>query len=151
LKTGAVDMEKRLYRSETNRVISGVCGGLGEYFDVDPVLVRVVTVILTLATGVAIFAYIAAWIIVPHREGQINSETSFASESKSDSSWRKYLPGLVLIGIRESFDWFDWSEFWPVILILAGLMLIFRRNRRRKEQPVSSNGNAQTSNGGSTT
>ena len=147
-------MEKRLYRSETNKVISGVCGGLGEYFDVDPVLVRVVTVILTLSTGVAFFAYIAAWIIVPQRQGQIEPETSFAADKKPDTSWRKYLPGLILIGIgavlliRESFYWFDWSEFWPVMLILAGLMLIFRRNRKRDTQPASNNGNAQPSNGG---
>ncbi|MDH3891327.1 MAG: PspC domain-containing protein [candidate division Zixibacteria bacterium] len=147
-------MEKRLYRSETNKVISGVCGGLGEYFEVDPVLVRVVTVILTLATGVAIFAYIAAWIIVPSREGQAESETPVASEPKSDTSWRKYLPGLVLIGIgavlliRESFYWFDWSEFWPVLMILAGLALIFRRGRKSDTQPAANNGSAQPSNGG---
>ena len=153
-------MEKRLYRSETNKVISGVCGGMGEYFDVDPVLVRVVTVILALATtGLAFFAYIAAWIIVPQRDRQVETETTttFASEPKPDTSWRKYLPGLVLIGIgailliRESFYWFDWSEFWPVMLILAGLMLIFRRNRRRNEQPSATNGNAQPSNGGPVT
>lgn len=147
-------MEKRLYRSETNKVFSGVCGGIGEYFEVDPVLVRVVTVILALSTGVAFIAYIAAWIIVPQREGQIEPETSFTSGSKPDTSWRKYLPGLVLIGIgavlliRESFYWFDWSEFWPVILILVGLALIFRRNRKRDAQSAANNGGAQPSNNG---
>lgn len=147
-------MEKRLYRSETNKVISGVCGGLGEYFDVDPVLVRVVTVILVLATGVGIFAYIVAWIIVPQREQSFESEQSTATDSRPDTSWRKYLPGLVLIGlgaillIRETFYWFDWSEFWPVMLILAGLVLIFRRNRKHDQQPASNNGSTQPSNGG---
>ena len=149
-------MEKRLYRSETNKVFSGVCGGLGEYFDVDPVLVRVVTVILTLATGVALFAYIAAWIIVPRREEQAETVSATSTEPTQDTSWRKYMPGLVLIGIgallliRESFYWFDWSEIWPVMLILAGLALIFRRNRRQAEQTTTNNGTAQPSNGGPT-
>lgn len=147
-------MEKRLYRSETNKVFSGVCGGIGEYFEVDPVLVRVVTVILTLATGVAFFAYIAAWIIIPLREGQVAPDTQATTSTSHDTSWRKYLPGLILIGIgallliRESFYWFDWSEFWPVILILAGLMLVFRRNKKRNSQAASNDGRAQPSNGG---
>ena len=146
-------MEKRLYRSETNKVITGVCGGLGDYFDIDPVLVRVIAVILALAHQVTIVAYIVAWMFVPKRESLVETPAT-AEPAKPDSSWRKYLPGLVLIGIgavlliRESFYWFDWSEFWPVILILAGLALIFRRNRKRNEQHVSNNGSAQPSNGG---
>jgi phage shock protein C len=57
---------KRLYRSKTNRVFAGVCGGLGEYFDIDPVIVRLIWVILTIASfGVGIIAYLLAWIIIP--------------------------------------------------------------------------------------
>jgi phage shock protein C len=53
-------MTRRLYRSTTNKIIGGVCGGLGEYFDLDPVLVRVITVLLVFATGFVIVAYIIA-------------------------------------------------------------------------------------------
>ena len=155
-------MDKKLHRSDTNKVISGVCGGLGEYFEIDPVLVRVIAVILALAHGVAIVAYIVAWIIVPKRESLV--ETSAAVETtepaaprRYDSSWRKYLPGLVLIGlgaillIRENFYWFDWSEFWPVLLILAGLALMFGRGKQRRERDAAKNATGQgldTPNGG---
>jgi phage shock protein C len=55
---------QRLTRSETDKVIAGVCGGLAEYFDVDPTIVRVVAVILALM-GAGILAYIVLWIAVP--------------------------------------------------------------------------------------
>jgi phage shock protein PspC (stress-responsive transcriptional regulator) len=58
-------MEKRLYRSRTDRMIAGVCGGLAEYFGVDPTLVRVVAVILALANGIGAIAYVILMIVVP--------------------------------------------------------------------------------------
>jgi len=57
---------KRLYRSKNNKVFGGVCGGLGDYFDVDPVLIRVIWVILGLS-GVGLLAYFIAWIIMPEK------------------------------------------------------------------------------------
>ncbi len=57
---------KRLYRSKKNRVIAGVCGGLGDYFDVDPTLIRLIWV-LFMFTGAGILAYIIAWIIMPEK------------------------------------------------------------------------------------
>lgn len=56
---------KRLYRSRKNRVIAGVCGGLGDYFNVDPVLFRLVWVLLVFGAGTGILAYIIAWLIIP--------------------------------------------------------------------------------------
>jgi phage shock protein PspC (stress-responsive transcriptional regulator) len=55
---------KRFYRSRTNRVVAGVAGGVAEYFDIDPVLARLVCFGL-MFTGGFIFVYIAAWIFVP--------------------------------------------------------------------------------------
>ena len=56
---------KRLYRSGRDRILGGVCGGLGEYFDVDPVLVRLAWVLFSLIYGAGILVYIIAWIIIP--------------------------------------------------------------------------------------
>ncbi len=58
---------KRLYRSRSDKKIAGVCGGIGEYLDVDPTVVRLVAVIAGLATAVIPFlvGYVIAWIIVP--------------------------------------------------------------------------------------
>jgi len=131
-------MAKRLYRSITNKIVGGVCGGLGEYFDVDPVLVRVITVLLFLATGFGILAYIIAWIIIPKRPLEVEPVPA----NHEYSSWSRYLPGLILMAIgvilliRENWFWFDWGEFWPVILIVVGLLLIFRRSRKSENDEV---------------
>lgn len=59
-------MTKRLYRSRTDRKIAGVCGGLGEYFKVDPVIFRILGVILLLPGGFpGLLPYIILWIVVP--------------------------------------------------------------------------------------
>ncbi len=60
-------MTKRLYRSTENKVLAGVCGGLGEYFDVDPVLIRLVYLMATVFTGLVpgLLCYIIAVAIVP--------------------------------------------------------------------------------------
>ena len=61
---------KKLYRSKKNRMIAGICGGIGEYFGIDPTLVRVLWVLLTLVSmGIlGILAYIIMWIIIPEKE-----------------------------------------------------------------------------------
>lgn len=60
---------KHLYRSETNKVLAGVLGGLGEYFNVDPVVLRLAFVFLLLVTAIVpgVIAYIAAVFIVPSK------------------------------------------------------------------------------------
>jgi len=58
-------MNRKFYRSKQDKVIGGVAGGLGEYFDVDPVLIRLIAVILFFMGCIGLIAYIVAWIIVP--------------------------------------------------------------------------------------
>ena len=58
-------MEKRLCRSRTDRMIWGVCGGLAEYFNMDPTIVRIIFVLLIFANGLGILAYIIMAIVVP--------------------------------------------------------------------------------------
>ncbi len=62
-------MEKKLTLSDTNKVIAGVCGGIGEYMGVDPTAIRLVTAILTFMTGFigGVLLYIAAMFIVPRK------------------------------------------------------------------------------------
>jgi phage shock protein C len=58
-------MYKKLYRSRNNRMIAGICGGLGEYFDMDPTFVRLVVACSVLLAGTGIFFYLLAWLIIP--------------------------------------------------------------------------------------
>ena len=58
-------MPKRLYRSRSDRVVAGVCGGLATYFDIDPTIVRVIAVLSVFVSGLGILAYIILAIVVP--------------------------------------------------------------------------------------
>ncbi|MCS6845023.1 MAG: PspC domain-containing protein [Caldilineales bacterium] len=73
-------MDKRLYRSRTERVVAGVCGGLGAYFGVDPVLIRVLAVILGfISFGTAILLYVALAFLIP-----LEPETSGGAATTGD-------------------------------------------------------------------
>lgn len=58
-------MEKRLQRSRTEKMVGGVCGGLAEYFKVDPTIVRILWVLISLLGGAGILLYIILWVIMP--------------------------------------------------------------------------------------
>lgn len=64
-----MSMTKHLYRSRTNRMIAGICGGIAEYFELDPAIVRLIAVALLLFTGFfpAFFAYLILWIVIPQQ------------------------------------------------------------------------------------
>ncbi len=61
---------KRLYRSRSDRMLAGICGGLADYFNLDPTLVRIITVVIALLPGPAVIAYLIAWVIVPEEPYQ---------------------------------------------------------------------------------
>lgn len=62
---GKSEVRRRLYRDVQNRQVGGVCSGLGHYFDIDPVIIRVIWVALLLIAGVGGLAYLIAWIVIP--------------------------------------------------------------------------------------
>jgi phage shock protein C len=78
-------MEKRLFRSTTDKMIGGVCGGLAEYFGIDPTIVRIAAVLLALADGVGIVAYVILWIVVPE-EGASPMYENWTSGAKPDEA-----------------------------------------------------------------
>lgn len=147
---------KKLYRSRTDRVAFGVCGGLGEYFKIDPILFRFLFILLFLADGIGIFLYIIMAVIVPaeprksgHKERDIESEIDeFAdkigkkAEDLSDElKFNERLSGsrnvlgviVILIGLfflsRETFnlDWINTALVWPFAIIAVGLYIIFKK------------------------
>lgn len=156
-------MAKKLFRSYDNKMLGGICGGLAEYFDVDPSVIRILAVIsLFVSGGMAILIYVVAWIIIPQNEpGAIGAEKPKAAPVRFDetprvSPWTSYLPGLALIFfgslllIREHWLWFSWGEMWPVILIALGLVLIFtgKRSLGKEQQTMAENENSKSQNHG---
>ena len=70
-------MEKKLYKSNTNKVIDGVCGGIGEYFNIDPTLVRLAWVVFCALGGSGLLAYIIMALIIPRQPAEpSNKKTS---------------------------------------------------------------------------
>lgn len=130
---------KRLYKSRTERMIDGVCGGIAHYFDLDPTLVRIAWVVLTLLGGSGILLYIAAMIIIP-KEPYPGFPQEQPPQSGSSPSSRKnsFFWGILLIvvGLFLFFDnigWAFWKPWWwfnadiliPVLLILAGVAFLW--------------------------
>lgn len=133
-------MERRLYRSRTNKMLGGVCGGLGDYFNIDPVLIRVIFVAGTFVTGIGLLAYILLWIIVPFEPIVVNP-TDFAQPAPNERpqtvpQMRKKGGGavfgtiLILIGLIFLADnfipFFRFWDFWPIILIALGAGLLLK-------------------------
>lgn len=61
---------KKIYRSKSQRILGGVCGGIAEYFGVDPTIVRLGWILLSLFWGVGIIMYILAWIVIPEQNAE---------------------------------------------------------------------------------
>ena len=126
-------MTKKLFRSNDSKVIAGVCGGMGEYFDIDPVFIRIIAVLLLFADGIGLIAYIVAWIAMPVRPEEIPVAKVY------NSDLRKYLPGALLIALGVVFLankmiwWFHIEYVWPIGLIALGLYLVLRPNSKKEE------------------
>ncbi|MCP4582640.1 MAG: PspC domain-containing protein [candidate division Zixibacteria bacterium] len=147
---------KKLYRSRENAMIGGVCAGLAEYFKIDASLARLAAVILIFPGGLSLWAYIVAWIVIPHKP--LISDTAAASESSTDENVpvvadgesisepeeggdkSRFIVGIVLVGLGilfllntlNLFDFFSFYRMWPMVLIIVGLVVLFKGINRGK-------------------
>lgn len=116
--------ERRLYRSSTQKVIGGVCGGLGDYFAIDPVWFRIGFVVLAIAGGSGVLIYLLMWLIVPPQpDGYVAPATGRGS-----------VTGVAVIGVvfmivgtvalvNTAAPWMG-QYVWPVVLLMGGLVLL---------------------------
>ena len=88
---------RRLYRSRTDRILGGVCGGLGEYLGVDSNLIRIVWVLLSFVYGAAILVYLIAWILLPEKP-EVDMKPQTALPKPQPVNWT-LIVGLILIGL----------------------------------------------------
>ena len=131
-----MDQVRKLYRSKKNRIIGGVCGGLAEYFKIDPLIIRLIFVALTFADGVAIIIYIILMVVVPVEpsgESEVISKnetrpSSWLADKKNIFAFILILIGVVLL-LKQLLPmaWLSGHLFWSIIIILAGLFLIFKK------------------------
>ena len=124
-----------LRRSRTDRVGAGVCGGLGEYFGVDPVLFRVLFATASFFGGAGVLAYLVAWAAIPE-QGATNAPIDrFISELRRRKVPVKLVAvaaGLVLWGV--AFSWWAPGPVFPVMVIVILLVAIFGRRGRTDDR-----------------
>lgn len=140
-------MEKKLYRSSRDSVLAGVCGGIGEYFAVDSVIVRLLWVVFTLMGGAGLIAYIIAAIIIPKDETYNPIEDSYTRDNtnsgsgperrdRGDSSRSTSLvlgAILVMFGafvlLKDFIPWIPKDVFLAAVLIGLGIFFLVRKNK----------------------
>ncbi len=138
---------KKLYRSRDDRFISGVCGGLGEYFGIDSNVFRILFVIFSFIGGIGLIMYLTAMIIVPENPTQLPSESKAARDRTMFWAVLLIVLGILLLlrqmGLFRLFHFWDipWSSIWAIFLIALGVLLIFaaqKKDRPEEEDSLAS-------------
>jgi phage shock protein C len=132
---------KKLYRSQVNRMIGGVCGGLAEYFSIDPTIIRLIWVALSLIGGIGIIVYLASLFIIPNNPEQDPAERPERLIRDKNIFWGSLLIilGLFLIlkqsGLLYTFGFWHipWQTVWAFILIGLGGILLYNRLKEDRE------------------
>lgn len=150
-------MENKLYRSTTDKMLGGVCAGLGKYFRIDTTIVRLFFVVLTVAGGFGPLIYLILWIVLPpeghvtplgqgddfnkaefkERAGMMRDDFVGAVSAPNKNVTRFVGVGLVLAGIflvlkQLNFSWLAWLNsgvVWAFLIVLAGVALLVRGAR----------------------
>lgn len=137
---------KKLYRSRHDRMISGVCGGFADYLNIEPILVRLTWVLITLFGGVGLILYIAAIIVMPENPDENGQQEDNVSKSNNKALfWGALfiLVGIALILKQMGLFYYlnvwqiPWQVIWAVFLILIGVFLLYNRNPFQKEEQAS--------------
>lgn len=140
---------RTLYRSEENRVIGGVAGGLGEYFEIDPTIVRLIFVLVTVFGGSGLLVYLLLWIFIPSKSasGSWSEESvkknvaeirgkanEWAGEFKSVTSRSRgqhwlgwFIIGVGAIVLLKNFGLLRGDLFLALVLFGVGMALILKR------------------------
>ena len=139
----------RLYRSLSDRMVGGVCGGLGVFLNIDPIFIRLLFVLLLFGSDFGFILYLLLWIIVPEegkdygfqdeslgdRVKSLGSDVQQAVSQPHPQAGLILGVGLIVIGgflflDRLNLPWMRWVDLdilWPILLIIGGIMLLIRQ------------------------
>ncbi len=138
-------MDRRLYRSKDDRMLGGVCGGLGDYLGIDPTIIRILFFILMFGGGAGFWIYLLLWFLIPE-EGEeksrdfrgriqnVGDDFTTAVSRPHPKSGLIVGSGLIIMGLIWLIDqlnirwlwWWDFDVLWPILLIIAGGLLLYR-------------------------
>lgn len=146
-------MKNRLYRSRSDRILAGVCGGVGEYLDTDPSLVRLGWVLLSVLGGSGVLLYILAWLIIPEAPRSTQQDDEPLQEpapvkrqtvNPAQRKERMRTLGIILMVVGgvlllDRLVYISLRQWWPLLLIGGGVALLLQGEHRRRteEQPSS--------------
>lgn len=158
-------MEKKLYRDESRKVIGGVCAGLADYFGMDVSIVRLIFVLSLCAKGSGIPIYIILWIVLPKKNSVFSPyvdytvppaapfgqpvyeapQPQFVAPPKKGPSTAAIIGGLILVLVGSGIliddldiipDW-HFDVWWPGILVIVGVALIFKGSNKSNPAPIA--------------
>lgn len=131
-------MATKLKRSNQDRIIGGVAGGLSEYFDFPVFIIRLLFVILAF-TASGILIYLILWLVMPQSFGNKSYSNNFNNmkqqDYKSENGSGNLIAGVILISlgviflIDKYFPHIFFRDLWPFVLIIVGIVLIIGRKR----------------------
>ncbi len=127
---------KKLYRSRVDRFVAGVCGGLGEYFEIDPNIFRILFVIFSFVGMIGLFMYLAAIIIIPENPNQEPAESKASRDKTMFWAILLIVLGILLLlrqmGFFQFFHFWSipWSSIWAIFLIALGILLILAAQKK---------------------
>lgn len=142
---------RRLYRATKDRILGGVCAGLGDFFNIDPTIFRIIFVVATVVGGSGILIYIVLWLITPTEKhlgtpDHVLKENVRDMEERTRSLAHEMRPGegrddsglwwgviAIIVGLVFLFNnfsifrVFDLGRFWPLLLVVLGIIIMMRR------------------------
>lgn len=156
-----MEKNKRLYRSSKSKVFGGVAGGIAEYFDIDPIIIRILFLVIALAGGGGAIVYLIMWIAIPlepfapftmnssapfsenaSQEGTENTSTDF-TKTVTDPKRGGLIGGIILISLGLMFfagrvlPNINFHQLWPLVLVVIGGILIATSIADKKNESKS--------------
>ena len=125
-------MTGRLVRTQDDRIVGGVCGGLGRYLNLDSTLVRLAFVLFTLAGGAGVLIYLILLIVMP-LDSTASNPVHYVAADDGERQRRTSIVvggGLILVGLWyllgriPALAWLSLGKLWPLLLIAVGVWII---------------------------
>lgn len=126
---------KKLHLSKEHRMIAGVCGGLAEYFETDPAIIRIIFVFFTFMGAASIFVYVVLWLFLGHKKDHVEMENEifvkgrYPDHGQGIIGFFLIITGVLLLA-DNLFPGYGIRTFWPILIVFLGLALMLRKHRQ---------------------